>query len=65
MELLYKPDWEEAKRRTLAWWEGEALDRCALAVGRSPDGRPRGAAAPSTGYPMAAVDGPGLCGGEQ
>ncbi len=32
MSLLYKPDWEETKERYLAWWEGEALGRCALAV---------------------------------
>jgi len=30
--LLYKPDWEETKERYLAWWAGEALGRCALAV---------------------------------
>ena len=32
MTLQYKPDWDEAKQRTLAWWQGEAMDRCALAV---------------------------------
>ena len=30
--MLHKPDWEEAKERYLAWWAGEAMDRCALAV---------------------------------
>ena len=32
MSLLYKPDWEETKRRYQAWWAHEALDRCGLAV---------------------------------
>ncbi len=32
MDLDYKPDWEETKKRYLTWWAGEALDRCALAV---------------------------------
>lgn len=32
MSLLYKPDWEEAKERYLAWWDHEALDRCAIGV---------------------------------
>ena len=32
MKLLYKPDWEEAKQHYLAWWAGEALDRCMLFV---------------------------------
>ncbi len=31
-ELLYKPDWEEARQRYLAWWRGEKLDRCLLWV---------------------------------
>jgi hypothetical protein len=30
--LLYKADWEETKQRFLAWWAGEAIGRCALAV---------------------------------
>jgi len=30
--LIYKPDWEEVKKRYLAWWEGEVLDRCCIAV---------------------------------
>jgi len=30
--LLYKPDWEQARQRMLAWWNHEALGRCALAV---------------------------------
>ena len=30
--LKYKPDWEETKGRYLAWWAGEALDRCAISV---------------------------------
>lgn len=32
MEMLYKPDWAETAARFEAWWAGEALDRCALAV---------------------------------
>ena len=32
MPLFYKPDWDEAKEHYLAWWAGEALERCALAV---------------------------------
>ncbi|NLE44977.1 MAG: hypothetical protein GX620_09680 [Chloroflexi bacterium] len=32
MSLLYKPDWEEAKQRYLAWWAGEAIGRCGLGV---------------------------------
>lgn len=30
--MLYKPDWEEAQERYRAWWAGEVLDRCAMAV---------------------------------
>ncbi|MHB9133961.1 MAG: hypothetical protein ACYDBB_23075 [Armatimonadota bacterium] len=32
LELQYKPDWEMAKQRYLAWWEGEIIDRCAISV---------------------------------
>jgi len=32
MELAFKPDWEETKQRYLAWWQGELLDRCCVAV---------------------------------
>jgi 5-methyltetrahydrofolate--homocysteine methyltransferase len=32
VSLFYKPDWEETKQRYLAWWAGEALGRCAMAV---------------------------------
>lgn len=32
MELKYKPDWEDAKRRWTAWWNGEVLDRVAICV---------------------------------
>jgi hypothetical protein len=32
MELLYKPEWEEAKKRFLAYWEREFIDRCTVAV---------------------------------
>lgn len=30
--MLYKTDWEQAKGRYRAWWAGEVLDRCAIAV---------------------------------
>ena len=30
--MFYKPDWDQAKQRLEAWWQGEAVDRCALAV---------------------------------
>ena len=32
MSLLYKPDWDEARKRYEAWWAHEALDRCAIQV---------------------------------
>jgi len=32
VQLLFKPDWEEAKERYKAWWAHEVLDRCALWV---------------------------------
>jgi hypothetical protein len=32
MSLRYKPDWEEAKQRYLAWWQGEYFGRCLLSV---------------------------------
>jgi hypothetical protein len=32
MELLYKPNWEETKKRMAAWWAHEDIGRCALAV---------------------------------
>jgi hypothetical protein len=35
MELLTKPDWQEAESRMRAWWEGEVIDRPVLLV-RSP-----------------------------
>jgi len=30
--MLYKPDWEEAQQRIIAWWEGEMIDRVCLQV---------------------------------
>jgi hypothetical protein len=39
MTLAYKPDWPEAQRHYLAWWEGEAFGRCALAVTAPRDDR--------------------------
>jgi len=38
--MLYKPDWEETKRRFVAWWAGEVTDRVAMSVS-APNGRPR------------------------
>ena len=32
MSLEYKPDWERAKENLRAWWAGEDVGRCALAV---------------------------------
>lgn len=40
MSLLFKPDWEETKQRFLAWWAGESLGRCALAVTAPRDNPP-------------------------
>ena len=30
--MYYKPDWEQAKQRLLAFWHHEALDRCCVVV---------------------------------
>jgi hypothetical protein len=30
--MYYKPDWDEAKNRLLAWWNHEIIDRCCIAV---------------------------------
>lgn len=30
--MIYKREWEQAQQRTLAWWEGEAIDRVCLQV---------------------------------
>lgn len=40
--MLYKEDWEQAKERFLAWWQGEVVDRVSLQV-RAPkkDYQPR------------------------
>ncbi|MCX7805628.1 MAG: hypothetical protein N3A38_10620 [Planctomycetota bacterium] len=40
MALLYKDDWEEAKTRYRAWWAGECIGRCAMAVTAIRDGAP-------------------------
>lgn len=32
MELEYKPDWDETKKRMSAWWAHEDFGRCAIAV---------------------------------
>lgn len=36
--MLYKDDWEEAKKRLEAFWNGEMIDRCVVAV-RAPKNR--------------------------
>jgi len=38
MSLKYKPDWEETKERFRAWWAGDSIGRCALAVTAPKDG---------------------------
>ena len=38
MPLMYKEDWDEAKRRYQAWWNGEYFGRCGLAVTAPRDG---------------------------
>jgi len=30
--MYYKPDWPKAKERMIAWWKGEIIDRCCIAV---------------------------------
>jgi len=30
--MRYKKDWEQAKKRLTAWWDGEILDRCCASV---------------------------------
>lgn len=30
--MQYKPDWEQARERLLAWWDGKVIDRCCMAV---------------------------------
>ena len=37
-QLLYKPDWAEAKHRLTTWWKGERLDRCLMTVCAPRDG---------------------------
>ncbi len=41
MELLYKPDWDQASARLAAWWNGELFDRCVIAVWAPRDDRAR------------------------
>jgi 5-methyltetrahydrofolate--homocysteine methyltransferase len=36
--MLYKPDWEQARQRFEAWWEGEIIDRAAIQVIARRDG---------------------------
>jgi len=40
MDLLYKSDWEETKKRYEAWWNHEAIGRCAIWVTAPRDGVP-------------------------
>ncbi len=49
MELAFKPDWEETKQRYLAWWKGELLDRCCVAVTAPKANPPAGDPPPYTG----------------
>jgi len=37
--MIYKEDWEQAQARTLAWWEGEIVDRPCLQVTAPRSGR--------------------------
>ena len=30
--MYYKPDWDQAKERILAWWDGEIIDRAVVAL---------------------------------
>lgn len=32
MRLIYKDDWDEARRRMEAWWEGEIIDRVPIKI---------------------------------
>ena len=43
--MKYKPDWDEAKARLTALWNGETLDRACLSV-TAPSGKRRTAPAP-------------------
>ncbi|MFM8322902.1 MAG: hypothetical protein ACKOC5_18480, partial [Chloroflexota bacterium] len=36
--MLYKPDWEDAKQRLLAFWEHAVIDRACIAVHAPRDG---------------------------
>lgn len=36
--MEYKPDWEQAKARLLAWWNHDVIDRCCIAVHAPRDG---------------------------
>lgn len=52
MSLLYKPDWEEAKERWRAWWAGETLGRCAIAVIAPKDSRQKQEPPPAPDDPV-------------
>jgi hypothetical protein len=40
MNLVHKEDWEQTKTRFEAWWAGESIGRCALAVSAPREGAP-------------------------
>lgn len=52
MSLLYKPDWEDARQRLLAWWQGEWYGRCALGVTAPRAKGPAAAPPPPPANPM-------------
>lgn len=37
--MLYKEDWDQAKKRLLALWDGEVIDRCCISVTAPKDGK--------------------------
>ena len=53
--LLYKPDWEATRERYMAWWAGDAIGRCALAVTAPLDDPPDVSAPPAPADPEAAL----------
>ena len=50
--MLYKPDWEETKKRYRAWWAGEALDRCLLWIEAPKEGAPHSEPPPAPKDPV-------------
>ena len=41
--MLYKPDWDRARERLEAWWNGEVIDRAVIQVTAPRSGYPDGA----------------------